>query len=850
MNADAKPTPPASDLVLLRRANEDLRLYEAELEVQNEELISAKAAADASMARYSTLFHSLPLPALVLDEQGLVKEANRQAVAFFDFKNAALLRHHSVYRLLAARSDTRLKQALSQTSESSAQVVSDLAVRTQGQAATPCDAHVIALPLEYHLDHCHLVLFVDRSAERHGERERMIFQAVMDNSSAMIYAFDREGYCLLANEALVKGVGQTKAAVMGQRREAWLPATDAAAHARNDRMVLLGNKALTYEETLTQEGQPKRHFISHKFPLRDGSGKVFAVAGITTDITETRQMELRLQLAMQVFSRGSEGILITDQHNKIVSVNKAFEAITGYTEAEVLGRGPSVLSSGRHDKAFYEQLWRELLTKDRWEGELWNRRKDGVVYPQWASISRIAGDTPESSNFVSVFSDVTHRKMAEEEIERLAFYDILTGSPNRYLLRDRVDQAVRVRTRENGHFALCFLDLDHFKEINDVYGHDVGDQVLIEVTRRLKQVLRAQDTVSRLGGDEFVLLLSNMDQLGVQPCVQKMLLALQEPFKSEGPSLHLSGSIGVAMFPEDGRTYQDLLKSADTAMYQAKSSGRNGFSFFSPDMAKKAERRVAIETALRDAIANNELRVVYQPKLRLDSGKLMGVEALLRWNSALLGPLSPDVFIPVAEESGLINAIGTWVLQQSLAQIRAWSDSGLGWVPVSVNVSSAQFWKQDLPNLVAQQLAEAGVPAEVLELELTERLALKHPDQGVAIMHRLKGLGVALSIDDFGTGYSSLSYLSRLPVDTLKIDQSFVSALGRDPASEVIVRSIVQLAHTLRINTVAEGVETPEHLQHLRDYGCDQGQGYHFARPVEATAMPDWVRSNAALATA
>ncbi len=850
MNFDPELSGPPHDLVVLQRANEDLRLYQAELEVQNEELISAKAATESALARYSALFHTLPMPALVLDRQGLVRDANRSAVSHFGFKSVESMNHHSVYRLLAARDDARLKQALSEAAEGAPRVVKDLGLRTAERGNQPSDAHVIALPVEYHLDHHHLILLVDRSVERSGERERLIFQSVLDNSNALIYAFDREGRCILANQALLEGVGKPRKSVVGQRREYWLPVEDAGAHARNDRMVLLGNRAVTYEETLNPPDAPKRHFISHKFPLRDGRGKVFGVAGITTDITETRQLELRLQLAMQVLSRGSEGIIITDHNNCIISVNKAFEAITGYGEAEVLGKNPSVLSSGRQNDSFYAQLWDDLLTKGRWEGELWNRRKDGVVYPQWASISRIAGDTEESSNFVSVFSDVTHRKMAEEEIERLAFYDILTGSPNRYLLRDRVDQAIRVGTRERVHFALCFLDLDHFKEVNDVYGHDAGDEVLIEVTKRLKQVLRAQDTVSRLGGDEFVVLLTNMEQPGVQQCVQKMLSSLAAPYTAAGITLHLSASLGVAMFPDDGRNYQDLLKSADTAMYQAKASGRNGFSFFSPEMAQKAERRVTIEAALRDAIANGELRVVYQPKVSLATGSVIGTEALLRWQSPLLGAVSPDVFISIAEECGLITPIGSWVLAQALAQTSAWAQAGLGWLPVSVNVSSAQFWKQDFPAVVERLLKESGVQPAVLELELTERLALKHPDQGVDIMRRLKGLGVCLSIDDFGTGYSSLSYLSRLPVDTLKIDQSFVAALGQDPASEVIVRSIVQLAHTLSIDTVAEGVEQPLHLQYLRDYGCDSAQGYYFARPLEAAALPEWLRERPASASA
>ncbi|MBY0466847.1 MAG: EAL domain-containing protein, partial [Burkholderiales bacterium] len=377
--------------------------------------------------------------------------------------------------------------------------------------------------------------------------------------------------------------------------------------------------------------------------------------------------------------------------------------------------------------------------------------------------------------------------------------------------------------------------------VNDTHGHDVGDEVLIEVSKRLQAALRAQDTVCRQGGDEFIVLLNPMDQPGAQHCAQKLLDALNQPVNTSQGDILMSGSIGISMFPDDGRTSQALLRNADSAMYQAKQEGRNSYRFFSEELAQQSAYRAALERALRDALDGTELALHYQPKVNLADGRMVGAEALLRWTSQTLGVLPPDVFIPVAEESGLIVPLGTWVIKQALAQMKAWHAQGLGWVSVSVNVSAGQFWKLDLPQLVADLLVEHGVPPNVLDLELTERVAMINPDEGVSICQRLKDVGVTLSMDDFGTGYSSLSYLSRLPMDVLKIDQSFVRRLGENVQDEQIVRSVVQLAHSLNLHTVAEGVETSAQLAFLTALGCDQGQGYLFARPLPPTEFEAWM---------
>ncbi|MDO9596281.1 MAG: EAL domain-containing protein [Azoarcus sp.] len=843
-NTPARPLAhrPADPTAALQLAYEELRLQQAELEVQNEQLISTQFIAASASARYATVFQALPVPALVLDNRGVIQDANQQAVDFFGFRTAPMLRQHSVFRLLANSDDSRLGQILHHGNDESVHVITNLLISGKNAGPAHMEGHVVRLPAEYHLDGHHLLLLLDRNAEHEKEQGQAMFQAVLDNTQALIYAFDREGQCILANQALLRQVGRTAENVLAHRRDEWLDRRDANEQACNDHQVFVGRTPLTFEETLHLNNGEIRYHVSQKFPLKDPAGGVYAVAGITTDITERKRLERRLQLAMHVFSQGSEGIVVCDGAARITSVNRAFEEITGYTEAQCLGRNPSMLASGRHAPPFYQQLWHELQTHGRWEGEVWNRRKDGTIYPQWLRVSRVSGDSKDDCSFVGVFSDISTRKASEEEIERLAYYDLLTGTPNRHLLRDRLEQAIRVATRERRQFAVLFLDLDRFKEVNDIHGHDAGDEVLVEVSRRMKAVLRAQDTVCRQGGDEFILLLTEIDHAGADLCARKLLAAMAEPCPlSNGIALRLSVSIGVAMFPDDGPTAQALLKNADSAMYQAKNAGRNDHHFFSLAMARKATHRAALEHAMREALGSTEFSVHYQPKIDLSTGKLAGVEALLRWNSALLGKQKPDAFIPVAEESGLIIPLGTWVMREALRQIRAWQGAGLGWIAVSVNVSAGQFWKQDLPAVVDKLLTETGVPPALLELELTERTALVHPEEGAVIMQRLKAVGVSLSMDDFGTGYSSLSYLSRLPVDILKIDQSFVQRLGHSTGDEVIVRSVVQLARSLELITVAEGVETSQQQDYLRQYGCDLGQGYFYARPLSIPALEGWM---------
>lgn len=567
--------------------------------------------------------------------------------------------------------------------------------------------------------------------------------------------------------------------------------------------------------------------------------------------------EERLKLMASVYEHTSEAILVTDADKRIVSVNRAFATLTGYGLEDVQGKNPSILSAGRTSPAEYDAMWRAINDDGGWQGEIWDRRKDGSCYPKWLSISTLRNAEGKVTHYIGSFTDISERKLAEQRIHELAHNDALTGLANRFSLDQRLAQAIGAARRENRQLAVMFIDLDRFKSINDTLGHPVGDQLLREVAKRLQGCVRASDIVARLGGDEFVAVMTDLSDSVAHAAplmAGKIVRQLSRPYRIDGHELRTSPSIGIAIFPGDGEDAGALMKAADTAMYHAKSQGRANYQFFTEAMNKAAAERLQLENALRLALERNEFRLHFQPQIDIASGAVVAIEALIRWQSPVMGLVPPDKFIPLAEEVGLIEAIGRWVLEESGRECRRLVDAGHASIRVAVNLSMQQLRKRDIVAVVRRMLQDNAIAAGQLELEVTETVTMEAPETTIGVLRQLRALGVLLSVDDFGIGYSSLARLKLLPIHGLKLDRTLVGDIETDANDAAICAAAIAMAHSLGLSVVAEGVETEAQLEHLRGLGCDLAQGYHFSRPLPVEELHSYLersrRSPAAVASA
>lgn len=556
--------------------------------------------------------------------------------------------------------------------------------------------------------------------------------------------------------------------------------------------------------------------------------------GIIHDTSELKMSEHELSLAAKVFENMSEAVIITDAENNFVSVNPAFTKMTGYTQDEILGKNPSIMSSGQHDAEFYQQMWDEIIKNGYWQGEIWNRRKNNEIYPKWLSIVAVQGSNNKIQNYIAVSSDISERKAADERIHFMAHYDALTGLPNRVLLHDRLLQAILHAKRKNTKVAILFLDLDRFKIINDTLGHSVGDLLLQAVAKRLQKCVRATDTVARIGGDEFIIVLNDLvDSDLVGKVAQKIMTTIAESFLIREQELHTTTSIGISLFPADGVANEELISNADVAMYRAKENGKNTYQFFTSSMNTSSYERLTVENKLRRALERQEFILHYQPQVDSGAGKIIGAEALVRWQNPEIGLVPPDMFISLAEENGLIVPIGEWVLREACRQNAEWQKLGLPKLAVAVNLSAMQFHQKNLTDMIAEALKETGLHSDWLELEITESGIMKHGN-AISTLNELRDMGIKLSIDDFGTGYSSLSHLKKFPLNKLKIDKSFVDDITTDQDDAAIASAIISMAKSLHLKVIAEGVENKEQLAFLQSQGCYEIQGYFFSRPLPA----------------
>ncbi len=665
------------------------------------------------------------------------------------------------------------------------------------------------------------------------------FRIIFDQAPVGIAHVDLNGRILLVNRRLCSILGYADGDLLERSFEDFCQGQHGACLDEGVKDLIAGEVAYLAVELALVHKQGSTIWVHLTVSaLWEPSGIPRYFIYVVEDFSERKRAEENLRLAATVFDCSAEAIVITDPQANIVKVNRTFTEITGYADETAVGKNPRLLSSGIHDETFYKSMWATLTAFGQWQGEISNRRKNGEIYPSRLTISAVKDHKGEICNYIGISADITGRKVAEERLSFLANHDPLTGLPNRTLLGDRVQHAIALANRRGSEMALLFLDLDRFKNVNDTLGHDMGDLLLQRVGERLSEHIRKSDTLARWGGDEFVLLLETIRR-GEDAAIvaRRVLQLLTEPIEVAGYEIVVTASIGISLFPKDGENSQTLLKNADTAMYCVKESGRNNFQFFTPEMNILAQERFQIESDLRRALTQKELVLYYQPQLEIATGKIVGVEALLRWQHPGRGMISPNQFIPLAEETGLIVPIGEWVIRTACEQNRQWQEAGFGKLRMAVNLSRLQLNDHHLAETVSQILRETNLQPELLEMEITETVMMQNLQIGISILQELGALGVHLAMDDFGTGYSSLCHLRNLPIGTIKIHQSLIRDLPAATDDLAIASAIISLAHNLRLKVVAEGVEREEQLAFLRHQACDKAQGFLFCKPMPAAEL-------------
>ena len=836
--ADKDQSDGQSDTLQTTKLLEELRIYQVELELQNEELRDAQQEAELARKRYQTLFAQMPLAALVVDDKGAVDDCNTQAEALLGPRKRFVSQDTRLWQKLKPQDRNRLHVALRDIASGQTQVLAHVGLGESGPQSGVFDLHLMGLSMDYKLDRRALLLLVDRTAEVARQQDQRFNSQLLDSSDSFIFAVDPQGKFLLANQPLLDFLGRTREDVQQQPRDKFLPLRDAILHNEADQKVLQSGQAMTLEEQVhLAPPRGRLDFLTRKFPLQDLAGHVYGVGGISTDITALKDQQRQTLLSETVFMSATDAIIITDPDTRIVRVNPAFTRQTGFPSDGVLGRKTNILKSGRQDKPFYTAMWQDLVAQGQWSGEISNRRLDGSYYTIWSTINAVCDANGRVLHYIAVQTDVTQLHDAKLALAHQASYDDLTGLPNRSLFNDRITQLMASSTRHNKSFALLFVDLDRFKEVNDTLGHQIGDMLLREVSKRLQEGVRQEDTVARIGGDEFVVLLPDTHAEGAQAVAANLLARLREPMQLEQTlSYRPMASVGLSVFPQDGDTPDLLLRNADLAMYAAKIDGRNRMTAYVPQMSQKNDQTFALQADLAEAIEQGQLRIHFQPQCRLSDGALMGAEALVRWQRPGNGLVLPGEFIGLAEKCGLLVAIDQWVMNEALRQVGCWVAAGLWRAPwrLAVNQNVADLQRPDMLAELKAMLHTHGVSASALELEITEDTLLQHTPEQLARLGELRDLGVSVSIDDFGTGYSSLAYLRQLPVSVIKIDMSFVSGMLTNDNDAVLVRTIVDMAHNLGHTLVAEGIEVAIQNEQLAALGCELGQGYLFGKPVSA----------------
>jgi diguanylate cyclase (GGDEF)-like protein/PAS domain S-box-containing protein len=830
---------------VIRQMLHELGVHQIELEMQNEELRHARVELSASRASYFDLYDLAPVGYLTVSATGVILQANFTAVTMLGVTREAILKRALNSFIFDEDQDAyylkhkQLVEGCAKLAWESRLLRQDgTSLWTLLAAATVQDAN--GAP--------ELRIMLTDITERKKVENTLIeseqaFRLTFNQAAVGIARVGTDGTWLDVNQKLCDIVGYSK-----------------------DELLKLTFQDITHPDDLNTDmcyvqqllsGQIESYAIEKRYfhksgktvwinlnvgMARNSDGSPNYFISVVEDIDARKNGEVRLLKLSMAVEQSPDSIVITDLDARIEYVNATFIKETGYSLDELIGNNPRILQSGKTPKATYDDMWAHLLRGELWEGEFSNRRKDGTEYNELVYIAPVRQTNGQTTNYLAIKENITERKAADALIVQLAHFDQLTGLPNRRLLNDHARFALSLAQRRHEHLTVMFLDLDHFKDVNDTLGHSIGDQLLIEVAKRIKAALREEDTVSRLGGDEFILVLPDTDAEGAARVADKLINEISQPVIIAQHELITTASIGISIYPYDGDDLEGLSKNADAAMYLAKHEGRNGYYFYTPAIQASSIRNMRLGNELRHALARDELTVHYQPQISIQDGHIIGAEALLRWQHPELGAVPPAEFIPIAEGSGQILKIGEWVLRTAASQLKNWIESGLPPMIMAVNLSAVQFRQSNLPELVCCILDELGLPHQYLELELTEAVAMDDPLGAIEVMDKLHAQGIRMSIDDFGTGYSSLNYLKRFKVYKLKIDQSFVRDIISDPDDKAIVTAIINMASSLGMQTIAEGVETAGQLAFLRLQGCDEVQGYYFSKPLPAEQFEQFVK--------
>ncbi len=827
--------------ILFKDSNGNLRSYEGVIKDITESML-AKLKLAASEARYRCLFESARDGILILDAgTGMVMDVNPFLMEMLGYSHEEFL-GKTIWELGFLKDVLANKNIFLKLQQQEYIRHEDLPL----QAADGRVFHVEFVSNVYLVDgrkviQCHIRDITERKlVEQKLLDQQARLNGLVDAAMDAIVSTDENQKIIIFNHGAELMFGYRATDIIGQHLDLLVPIRYRESHSKH--VDEFGKTGMT-TRTMNQPGQSYGlRANGEEFPFEASISRVkvseiLVYTAILRDTTKRKQAETELRIAAAAFE-SQEGMLITDANGVILRVNQAFTESTGYTSEEAVGQTPRLLKSGRHSAAFYRAMWETINRTGTWQGEIWDRRKNGEIYPKWLTITAVKGNGGGVTHYVGSHIDITERKAAEEEVKHLAFYDPLTRLPNRRLLLDRLRQALASSLRSGRKGALLFVDMDNFKTLNDTLGHDIGDMLLQHVAQRLESCVREGDTVARLGGDEFVVMLEDLNPKDIEAAAQteavgeKILASLNQPYQLAIHEHRCSPSIGATLFNGYQQTTEELLKQADIAMYQAKKAGRNTLRFFEPEMQDTINARAALENELRNALEHQQFHLYYQ--IQVDgSHRPLGAEALIRWIHPERGLVSPAQFIPLAEETGLILPIGQWVIETACAQLNAWQQQAhTRDLVLAVNVSANQFRQVDFVAQVQDTIQRHAINPILLKLELTESMLFENIEEIIATMNALKKIGVLFSLDDFGTGYSSLQYLKRLPLDQLKIDQSFVRDIAVDSSDKAIVSTIIAMAHSLGLDVIAEGVETEGQRQFLQDTGCTHYQGYLFGKPV------------------